>query len=316
MKPYGRLKIVMVDVDQLISRLRREDSTAPPKYVMDDDVPPPVKVDMKIGELRALCSLVRDSFLSQPTLLEIRAPVVICGDVHGQYYDLLRIFHCAGEPDETNYLFLGDYVDRGAYSLEVIALLFCYRLKYPDNFFLLRGNHETASINRVYGFYDECKRRYNVKLWKTFCDVFNCLPVAATVGGRIFCCHGGLSPEMESLDQIRNIMRPTDVPDTGLLADILWSDPSKTTKQWGESERGISCTFGKDVVHEFLKKFNFDLVCRAHQVMEDGYEFFADRGLITIFSAPNYCGDFDNAGAILVVDKTMCCSLKILKPKK
>merc|ERR1719209_2806529 len=199
----------------------------------------------------------------------------------------------------SNYLFLGDYVDRGKQSLETVCLLLAYKIMYPENFFLLRGNHECASINRIYGFYDECKRRYNIKLWKTFTDCFNCLPVAAIVDEKIFCCHGGLSPDLQSMEQIRRIMRPTDVPDQGLLCDLLWSDPDKDTMGWGENDRGVSFTFGAEVVAKFLHKHDFDLICRAHQVVEDGYEFFAKRQLVTLFPAPNYCGEFDNAGAMM-----------------
>nr|XP_015195029.1 PREDICTED: serine/threonine-protein phosphatase PP1-beta catalytic subunit [Lepisosteus oculatus] len=140
----------------------------------------------------------------------------VSGDIHGQYTDLLRLFEYGGFPPEANYLFLGDYVDRGKQSLETICLLLAYKIKYPENFFLLRGNHECASINRIYGFYDECKRRFNIKLWKTFTDCFNCLPIAAIIDEKIFCCHGGLSPDLQSMEQIRRIMRPTDVPDTGV----------------------------------------------------------------------------------------------------
>jgi serine/threonine-protein phosphatase PP1 catalytic subunit len=135
----------------------------------------------------------------------------ICGDIHGQYYDLLRLFEYGGFPPEANYLFLGDYVDRGKQSLETICLLLAYKIKYPENFFILRGNHECASINRIYGFYDECKRRYNIKLWKTFTDCFNCLPIAAIIDEKIFTMHGGLSPDLNSMEQIRRVMRPTDV---------------------------------------------------------------------------------------------------------
>ncbi|KAF3680534.1 Serine/threonine-protein phosphatase PP1 [Capsicum annuum] len=240
--------------------------------------------------------------------------VVGDGDIHGQYSDLLRLFEYGGLPPKSNYLFLGDYVDRGKQSLETICLLLAYKIKYPENFFLLRGNHECASVNRIYGFYDECKRRFNVRLWKVFTDSFNCLPVAALIDEKILCMHGGLSPDLQHLDQIRNLQRPTDVPESGLLCDLLWSDPSKDVKGWGMNDRGVSYTFGPDKVTEFLQKQDLDLICRAHQVVEDGYEFFADRQLVTIFSAPNYCGEFDNAGAMMSVDETLMCSFQILKP--
>ena len=272
------------------------------------------KVDLPEQIITHLCRQAREVFMAQPMLLEISAPVKICGDTHGQYGDLLRLFEYGGFPPAANYLFLGDYVDRGRFSMETICLLFAYKVKFPENFFLLRGNHESASINRIYGFYDECKRRYSIKLWKTFTDVFNCLPAAAIVDDKIFCVHGGLSPEMSDLDYIRNIARPTDVPDSGLLCDLLWSDPDADSSGWGENDRGVSFTFGRDVVEDILEKHDLDLICRAHQVVEDGYEFFAQRQLVTLFSAPNYCGEFDNAGAMMSVDENLMCSFQILKP--
>ena len=235
--------------------------------------------------------------------------------------------------DRTTFVRPGDYVDRGKMSIETIVMLFCYKIKFAENFFLLRGNHECASINRIYGFYDEVKRRYNVKLWKTFTDCFNCLPIAAIIDEKIFCCHGGLSPDLHSFEQIRRIARPTDVPDTGektrrrtnegetlrslsagLLCDLLWSDPDKDTSEWGENDRGVSFTFGPEVVTRFLTRHDLDLICRGHQVVEDGYEFFAKRQLVTIFSAPNYCGEFDNAGGVMSVDENLMCSFQILRP--
>ncbi|KAJ3685750.1 hypothetical protein LUZ61_014914 [Rhynchospora tenuis] len=271
-------------------------------------------VQLSDSEIRQLCAVSREIFMSQPTLVEPKAPILICGDIHGQYADLLRLFDCGGLPPEANYLFLGDYVDRGKQSIETICLLLAYKIRYPDNFFLLRGNHECASINRVYGFFDECKRRYNVRIWKIFIECFNCLPVAALIDEKILCMHGGLSPDLKNLDQIRRIERPIDVPDSGLLCDLLWSDPKKGIVGWGESDRCVSCTFGPDRVEEFLQTHNLDLICRAHQVVEDGYEFFANRQLVTIFSAPNYCDEFDNAGAILSVDESLTCSFKIIQP--
>lgn len=244
-------------------------------------------VCLKNAEITAICQAAREVFLSQPALLELAPAVKIVGDVHGQYTDLIRMFEMCGFPPNSNYLFLGDYVDRGKQSLETILLLLCYKLRFPENFFLLRGNHECANVTRVYGFYDECKRRTNVKIWKSFVDTFNTLPIASIVAGKIFCVHGGLSPSLTHMDDIRNIARPTDVPDYGLLNDLLWSDPADMEADWEANERGVSYCFGKKVIMEFLQKHDFDLVCRAHMVVEDGYEFFTDRVLVTVFSAPN-----------------------------
>ncbi|KAK6013825.1 Ser/Thr phosphatase family protein, partial [Ostertagia ostertagi] len=195
------------------------------------------------------------------------------GDIHGQYNDLLRLFEYGGFPPEANYLFLGDYVDRGKQSLETICLLLAYKVKYPENFLL-------------------AKRKS--RLWKTI-DLIasSCLP-CGLMHEKIFCCHGGLSPDLQNMEQIRRVMRPTDV----FLCDLLWSDPDKDVTGWGENDRGVSFTFGPDVV-------------------EDGYEFFAKRQLVTLFSAPNYCGEFDNAGGMMSVDeRRLMCSFQILKPSE
>jgi len=271
----GALK--SIDLDEMITRLLDAGySTKVTKAVC-----------LKNAEITAICIAVREAFLSQPALVELSAPVKIVGDIHGQYTDLIRMFEMCGFPPNANFLFLGDYVDRGKQSLETILLLFCYKLKFPENFFMLRGNHECANVTRVYGFYDECKRRCNIKVWKTFVDTFNCLPIAAIVAGKIFCVHGGLSPSLTHMDDIRQIARPTDVPDYGLLNDLLWSDPADMESDWEANERGVSYCFGKKVIMEFLQRHDFDLVCRAHMVVEDGYEFFNDRILVTVFSAPN-----------------------------
>jgi len=294
-----------LNIDDCIDRCLEVRGQKPGKLVQ---IPEP--------QLKALCLAARGVFLSQSALLELEAPLKICGDVHGQYHDLLRIFEHGGFPPDSSYIFLGDYVDRGKQGLETISLMFCYKVKFPDNFFQLRGNHECASITRIYGFYDECKRRYNIKLWKQFCDVFNCLPVCGLIDEKIICMHGGLSPDLVQMDQVRSAARPTDIPDSGLVCDLLWADPDKQIRGWEENERGVSYVFGADVVEAFLVRHSMDLVCRAHQVVEDGYEFFANQRLITIFSAPNYCGEFDNAGSMMSIDDTLMCSFKVLKPVK
>jgi len=292
-----------VDVDDIITRMLEK-----------RNAPPGAQVQLKINEVKWLIEKSRELFISQPVLLDLEAPLKIVGDIHGQYYDLLRLFEYGGFPPEANYLFLGDYVDRGPNGLETICLLLAYKIKYPENFFMLRGNHECGSINRIYGFYDECRERYNLKIWKAFNDCFNCLPLGAIIEDKILCIHGGLSPDLRSLEQIRRIVRPTDIPDTGLLCDLVWADPDADVQGWGENDRGVSFTFGADVVENFLKRHEFDLIVRAHQVVEDGYEFFAKRQLVTVFSAPNYCGEFDNAGAMMSVDDTLMCSFQILRP--
>lgn len=273
-------------------------------------------VPIRPSYISKICQMARETLLMQPTLIEISAPVKVVGDVHGQFTDLIRLFNLCGFPPSSNFLFLGDYVDRGKQSLETIILLLCYKVKYPENFFLLRGNHECANVTRVYGFYDECKRRANVKIWKNFVDVFDTLPIAAVIASKIFCVHGGISPSLDNMQDIRNIERPTDVPDYGLLNDLLWSDPSETTLEWEDNERGVSYCFGKNIVDKFLATHKFDLICRAHMVVEDGYEFFNGRTLVTVFSAPNYCGEFDNYGAIMSVNEDLLCSFQLLKPQE
>ena len=188
----------MEDVDKAIAQL----------WSVQNE-PPGTEVNLSEELLFKIVKKSRDIFMSQPMLLEVSAPINICGDTHGQYADLLRLFEMGGLPPNSNYLFLGDYVDRAKQSIEVIALVLCYKIKYPEKFFLLRGNHECASLNRIYGFYDECKRRYSVKLWRVFADCFNCMPIAAVVEDKIFCMHGGLSPDLERLGQIFDVERPT-----------------------------------------------------------------------------------------------------------
>ncbi|VDM97512.1 unnamed protein product [Thelazia callipaeda] len=259
---------------------------------------------------------VKDIFMQQPMMLQLDPPVIICGDIHGQFTDMMRIFNKCGFPNKVNYLFLGDYVDRGKMSLEVIVFLFACKLRYPENFFLLRGNHETQLVNRIYGFYDEIVRRYlSIPLYMLFQSVFNIMPLSAVVGGRILCMHGGLSPQLvksNSLNILQSIYRPLpDPPNPSLPLDLLWADPNSMIDGFEYNDRGVSLTFGAKVVNEVCKKFDLDLICRAHQVVQDGYEFFANRKLVTIFSAPHYCGLFDNAAAVMIVNNHMQCSFKV-----
>lgn len=271
-----------------------------------------------VEEINYLCDTVKEIYLSQPVLLELKAPLTVVGDIHGQFHDLIRIFEASAYPPNQNFLFMGDYVDRGKQSIETVCLLFIYKIKYPEHFYMLRGNHECTYINRMYGFYDECCENFNFDVWRTFSNVFNCLPIAAIIEDKIFCVHGGISPELHSLDQIKNIERPFEIPEDGLIADLLWSDPSPEATDWEDNDRGVSYCFGSQQVEEFNAKFGFDLVCRAHQAIMDGFEFpFPEsQCLVTVFSAPNYCNEYENKGAIMVVEENLFCSFTVLQPKK
>jgi diadenosine tetraphosphatase ApaH/serine/threonine PP2A family protein phosphatase len=254
-------------------------------------------------------------FLSEQMLVQVDAPVNICGDLHGQLHDLSTIFSTLGQPPAQPYLFLGDYVDRGKYGIETIIVLLWHKIRHPTKIYLLRGNHESASLTKQYGFYDDCKRKYSVRMWKLFVELFNCLPAAGLVEDSALCMHGGISPDLKSLDDINKIARPTDVGDAGLLCDLLWSDPESSIDGWGKNDRGVSCVFGEKALKDKLRELDLDMIIRAHQVMDHGYEFFAGRALVTVFSASNYCGEFTNCGAVLKMDENLKCSFQIFKPK-
>ena len=267
------------------------------------------------GECDYVVEKAYDILKNEDSMLKVSAPLYICGDIHGQYYDLLRVFDILNYPPKSTFLFLGDYVDRGKQSLECLLLLLCLKIKYPTKIFLLRGNHESEALNKIYGFYDECKRRISIKCFKKITNLFNMLPITALINENILCMHGGLSKDLTELEQLNKIVRPTEIPDDGLLCDLVWSDPSdELSENFGENERNISVTFSKKVVEEFNKNNNLDLICRAHQVVEEGFQFFAGMQLVTIFTAPNYMGEFDNNGGILEVGEDLLCKIHVLRP--
>ena len=273
------------------------------------------ELSIKEDECNYIIDKSYEIFQKEESLLKIQAPLYICGDIHGQYYDLLRVFDILNYPPQSTFLFLGDYVDRGKQSLECLLLLLCLKIQYPDKILLLRGNHECEALNKIYGFYDECKRRLSIKCFKKITNLFNMMPISALINENILCMHGGLSKDLQDIEQINKILRPTDIPNEGLLCDLLWSDPNENlTEDFGINERNISITFSKDYVKNFVEKNNLDLICRAHQVVEEGFEFFADMKLVTVFTAPNYMGEFDNNGGILEVGEDLLCKFHVLRP--
>lgn len=268
-------------------------------------------------EIRNIILQSKSIIAAQPVVLELNPPLIIVGDIHGQFFDLLRIFRTCGDPSKTNYLFLGDYVDRGPQSINVICLLLLYKIRYPFNFFILRGNHESFLLNREYGFYSECKANYDIAIWKWFNDLFDWFPLSAIINGRILCVHGGISPNLKNINQLYQINRPCQIPDSGLICDIVWSDPNQNCDNFDENDRGKSYVYGYKSVQALLEHSSIELIARAHQAIFPGYDFpFSPyRNVVTIFSAANYRGEYGNFGAVMTVSAHMICKFIIFEPK-
>lgn len=247
---------------------------------------------------------VKEVLAKLPTLVETTLKetekLTVCGDTHGQYYDLLNIFELNGLPSESNpYIFNGDFVDRGSFSVEVILTLFGFKLLYPDHFHLLRGNHETDNMNQIYGFEGEVKAKYTAQMFALFSEVFEWLPLAQCINGKVLIMHGGLfSEDGVTLDDIRKIERNRQPPDSGPMCDLLWSDPQPQNGR-SVSKRGVSCQFGPDVTKSFLERNRLDYIIRSHEVKPEGYEVAHDGKCVTVFSAPNYCDQMGNMGSYI-----------------
>ncbi|RWR76596.1 serine/threonine-protein phosphatase BSL1-like protein [Cinnamomum micranthum f. kanehirae] len=279
-------------------------------------------------EVGELCYAAEQIFMHEPTVLQLKAPVKVFGDLHGQFGDLMRLFDeygfpsTAGDITYIDYLFLGDYVDRGQHSLETITLLLALKIEYPENVHLIRGNHEAADINALFGFRLECIERMGendgIWAWTRFNQLFNYLPLAALIEKKIICMHGGIGRSINSVEQIEKLERPITM-DAGsiILMDLLWSDPTENDSIEGlrPNARGPGLvTFGPDRVTDFCKRNRLQLIIRAHECVMDGFERFAQGQLITLFSATNYCGTANNAGAILVVGRGLVIVPKLIHP--
>ncbi|GAB1727227.1 hypothetical protein NU195Hw_g295t1 [Hortaea werneckii] len=344
-------------------------------------------------DVRELCYKARELLIEEGNVVSVDAPVTICGDIHGQFHDLMELFRVGGPCPDTAYLFMGDFVDRGFYSLESFLLLLCLKVRYPDRITLIRGNHESRQITTVYGFYDECMRKYgSANVWRYCCEVFDYLALGALVmgaatdlqptetgtamdanssqatmpgenddieieilnsagqvintfarnhpgsrnvdnsqlsnpasspsqsqgntgppgtgasgtsrgssgnpGGAVLCVHGGLSPLIDTLDKIRLLDRKQEVPHEGAMCDLLWSDPDEIDG-WGLSPRGAGFLFGSDIVKCFNHKNDLSLICRAHQLVMEGFKEMFESSIVTVWSAPNYCYRCGNVAAIL-----------------
>lgn len=261
-----------------------------------------------------VCEFAKEVLAQEPNLVRVKAPVSVAGDIHGQFYDLLHLFSIAGEPPAVNYVFLGDYVDRGHHSVETIEYLILLKIKYPSHITLLRGNHETRQVTSSYGLYDEIHRKYgNTNVWNYLMELFDYFPVAAVIEDKIFCVHGGLSPKIKQLSQINAIDRKMEIPHEGPYCDLMWSDPDDI-EDWKTNYRGAGYLFGAQVVKEFNHLNGLELIARAHQLVNEGYKYwFEDENLVTVWSAPNYCYRCGNVACVLQFDEYLKQNFEIFK---
>jgi serine/threonine-protein phosphatase 2B catalytic subunit len=247
--------------------------------------------------------------------MSLQDPVTVVGDIHGQYYDLLKILDLGGNPEKTKYLFLGDYVDRGMFSIEVAVLLYSLKINYPTTIFMLRGNHECRQMTSMFSFRSECLYKYDLEVYNAFMDSFDNLPMACVVNNSFLAVHGGISPELLTLREIHNMYRFTEPPRSGLQCDMLWSDPVDSSDgripevYKVNDTRGCSYFFGGEATRKFLRENDLVSIIRAHEAQKDGYKMIYWNGadfpsVITIFSAPNYCDCYKNKGAVIKFDNS------------
>jgi serine/threonine-protein phosphatase PPG1 len=258
-------------------------------------------------EIKYIMQKAIEILSNEKNVIYISSSITVVGDIHGQFNDLKELFDTGGKVPDTNYLFLGDYVDRGFQSLEVMILLTLMKIKYPYRVYLLRGNHESRQTNQNYGFHVECLKKYNQSstVWLYINEMFDYLPLAAVIDNKLFCIHGGLSPSIQKIEDIKVLERCKDIPTEGPMADLVWSDPDENTEGFKISERGAGFLFGETVIDKFLHLNKMETIVRAHQLCKEGYLILFGGKIITVWSAPNYCGRIYNYASIMEVDEEL-----------
>jgi len=250
------------------------------------------------GTIKEITERMKDIFIDEPNVQHIKSPVTIVTDLHGQLMDLLEMFRVGGSVPDVNYIFCGNYVNRGIWSVETFILLCCLKMKHPLRVTLLRGSHESRTMTHAYGLYEECIRKYgSAVIWNYLLGVFECLPISAIVDEKIMCIHGGISPSIATVDQMRVMQRFKDNSKDPLLIDLMYSDPEPEKEGFFPSPRG-GFLFGQDALSKFLKTNRLDKLIRGHQLCLDGYQVIFQGKLITMWTAPNFLGRIGNIGCI------------------
>eukprot|EP00842_Homolaphlyctis_polyrhiza_P006030 jgi/Hompol1/6428/HPOL_002893-RA len=248
----------------------------------------------------------------EPNVLDLDAPLTVCGDIHGQFYDLMKLFEVGGNPADTRYLFLGDYVDRGYFSMECVLYLYTLKIWYPNTLFMLRGNHECRHLTDYFTFKTEARHKYSEEIYEAALESFCALPLGAIMNKQFLCIHGGLSPDLNTMEDLRHLNRFREPPTHGLMCDLLWADPLEDFGQERTNEffihngvRGCSYFFSYHAACAFLERNNLLSIIRAHEAQDAGYRMYRKTrttgfpSVITIFSAPNYLDVYNNKAAIL-----------------
>lgn len=254
------------------------------------------------SKVEQLTSSLRSVLLEEQTVVKLKGNVVIFGDIHGNFEFLVSVMNAIQFTNDTKFLFLGNYVDKGSASVETMLYLTLLKLQCPERVILLRGNHENRRISYAYGFFEQSIKKYGTdNVWRYFTDLFDYLPIAATVNETFFCVHSGLSKKLQTINQLRMIDRVEETPTEGLLCDLLWSDPSDGSG-WGANERGYGCTYGRDVFEEFMTRNSFKTMIKGNEFAQSGVSKRWDNKLISVWSAPVSEGQTSSKGAILTVD--------------
>lgn len=246
-----------------------------------------------------LIDSVENIFINESNILSLNGTFIVVGDMHGNVDDLIRIFEKHGYPPAQNYLFLGDYVDRGDFSVEVLLILYSLKFLFPDHIYLIRGNHESEPVTSFYGFKVECSRKYSQKVYFKFNESFLYLPFAAIINKKYFCVHGGISQRTMNLEDLSKIKRPIDNDSSAAITDLVWSDPQKNARGFQKSDRGTGVLFNDQKLNQFLRRNNLELMIRSHEVCETGMEKPLNK-CVTIFSNSNYCGMNNDACICLI----------------
>lgn len=240
----------------------------------------------------------------------VNDPITVVGDIHGQFYDMLKLLSVGGEPENTKYLFLGDFVDRGSFSVEVMILLMSLKVRFPNTIYVLRGNHECRQMTATFNFRQECLAKYDQEIYAQFIDLFDAMPLSAIINNKFIAFHGGISPELKTIADINKLDRFKEPPKAGLICDVLWSDPVDKADGSLESDfianpqRGCSFVYGAKALTTFLQRNNLLSLIRGHEVQLEGFKMLHWKNknfpqVITIFSAPNYCDTYNNKGAFI-----------------